>query len=176
MEDFRESLLLEFQEANFGEDAIMNESELIELEDFLRSPGINVDSEVLPAEDFLDLPERKYASPSATSLAIQSKFLSMGTPVSIRYSSYNSLPNLEKFATNMDDLELFENLPNNSTGVYHKIKSLLKKMRPGGRVSKPPKLFKLNSIHWRMCSTNQFYYSAEEYGKINFPRAWRENQ
>ena len=58
----------------------------------------------------------------------QSKLLAMGTPVSIRYSPYNSLPNLEKFASNMGDLELFENLPN-STGAFQKMKSLLNKVR-----------------------------------------------
>ena len=64
----------------------------------------------------------------STPAAVKSKLLAMGTPVSIRYSPYNSLPNLDKFATNMGDLELFENLPN-STGAFQKLKSLLNKVR-----------------------------------------------
>lgn len=58
----------------------------------------------------------------------QSRLLAMGTPVSLRHSPYNSLPSLDKFAHNMGDLELFENLPN-STGAFQKVRSLLEKVR-----------------------------------------------
>ena len=58
----------------------------------------------------------------------QSKLLAMGTPVSIRFSPYNALPTREKFAQNMGDLELFENLPS-STGAFQKMRSLLQKVR-----------------------------------------------
>lgn len=58
----------------------------------------------------------------------QSKFLAMGTPVSIRYSPYSTLPARDKFAQNMGELELFENLPT-STGAFQKMRSLLQKVR-----------------------------------------------
>lgn len=58
----------------------------------------------------------------------QSKVLEMGTPVGLKFSSFSSLPGLDKFAVNMGDLELFENLPT-STGAFKKMKSLLKKVR-----------------------------------------------
>ena len=61
-----------------------------------------------------------------SSAPIQSKFLSAGTPVSIRHSPYARLPAPESFATNMSDMELFKNLPN-STGNFQKVKSLLSK-------------------------------------------------
>lgn len=58
----------------------------------------------------------------------QSKLLAMGTPVSIRFSPYSTLPTRDKFARNMGELELFENLPT-STGAFQKMRSLLKKVR-----------------------------------------------
>ena len=58
----------------------------------------------------------------------ESKLLAMGTPVSIRFSPYNTLPTRDKFARNMGELELFENLPT-STGAFQKMRSLLKKFR-----------------------------------------------
>ena len=130
LEEWRKSLLAKLQEVDFQEESHDNieQNQLEVMEGSLRIPDENS--------------ERNYVNSSAASIAIQSKFLSMGTPVSIRHSSYNSLPNLEKFASNMDDdLELFENLPN-STGAFGKMKSLLKTMRPGGRVSKLPELVK----------------------------------
>jgi len=65
-------------------------------------------------------PKTPVTSPS------QSKFVEMGTPVAIKFSPYGSLPSLDKFAANMGELELFENLPE-STGSFKKIQSLLKK-------------------------------------------------
>ena len=67
-------------------------------------------------------PKTPVTSPS------QSKFVEMGTPVAIKFSPYGSLPSLDKFAANMGELELFENLPE-STGSFKKIQSLLKKVR-----------------------------------------------
>ncbi len=58
----------------------------------------------------------------------RSKLLAMGTPVSIRFSPYNALPTRDKFAQNMGELELFENLPT-STGAFQKMRSLLQKVR-----------------------------------------------
>ena len=57
-----------------------------------------------------------------------SKLLEVGTPVAIRHSSFSSLPDREKFAQGMGDLELYENLPN-STGTFQKMRSLLEKIR-----------------------------------------------
>ena len=52
----------------------------------------------------------------------------MGTPVSIRFSPYSSLPSREKFGDGMGDMLHFENLPN-TTGTFQKMKSLLLKVR-----------------------------------------------
>ena len=58
----------------------------------------------------------------------QSRLLALGTPVSIRHSPFNALPAINKFATDMGDLELFQNLPN-STGAYQRVKSVLQKAK-----------------------------------------------
>lgn len=58
----------------------------------------------------------------------ESKLLVVGTPVAIRHSSFESLPDRNKFAKGMGDLELYQNLPN-STGTFQKMRSLLEKVR-----------------------------------------------
>jgi zinc finger CCHC domain-containing protein 8 len=52
----------------------------------------------------------------------------MGTPVSIRFSPYSTLPDREKFSRDMGEMIPFENLPN-TTGTFQKMKSLLDKVR-----------------------------------------------
>lgn len=84
------------------------------------SPGQQQEASTEPSTSTED--EHEVMSPK------QSRLLAMGTPVSIRYSSFSSLPSRDKFAQNMGDLELFENLPN-STGTYKKMRSLLQKVR-----------------------------------------------
>lgn len=75
-----------------------------------------------PASDATDTIEVVPTSPKS------SKLLEVGTPVAIRHSSFSSLPDRDKFAKGMGDLELFENLPN-STGTFQKMRSLLEKVR-----------------------------------------------
>lgn len=84
-------------------------------------------SEELPVKDESTNIDDQNLSPK------KSKLLAMGTPVSIRYSPYNTLPPRDKFAQNgcfgtMGELELYENLPN-STGAFQKMRSLLQKVR-----------------------------------------------
>ena len=102
-----------------------------ELEELLSVPGeTSFSEESQESTEITALPLKVEDTIPLKSAVIQSKLLAMGTPVSIRYSPYNSLPNLNKFAINMGDLELFKNLPN-STGAFQKVKSLLKKMKSG---------------------------------------------
>lgn len=84
-------------------------------------------SEELPVKDESTKIDDQNLSPK------KSKLLAMGTPVSIRYSPYNTLPPRDKFAQNgcfgtMGELVLYENLPN-STGAFQKMRSLLQKVR-----------------------------------------------
>lgn len=111
LEKHRKSLLAELQEGKERRSATSSEPEKKTL------------------SQLVDIKDNVY-----TSAPIQSKFLSAGTPVSIRHSSYAKLPNHGSFATNMGDMELFENLPN-STGAFQKVKSLLDKMKKS--VTKP---------------------------------------
>lgn len=136
LEEHRKKLLAKLQEDVVDRSTHSNEPEVEE--ESIDIPGETPSEEAkLVKEQLMDVPKTstshissqpdiKDAVPSSSPK--QSKLLAMGTPVSIRYSPYNRLPNLDKFATNMGDLELFENLPN-STGAFQKIKSLLSKVR-----------------------------------------------
>ena len=136
LEEHRKNLLAKLQEDVVDKSTNSNEAEVEE--EPIEIPGETPSEEPKLAEEPLKefpetptspiapQPETKDAAPSSSPKL--SKLLAMGTPVSIRYSPYNRLPNLDKFATNMGDLELFENLPN-STGAFQKMKSLLNKVR-----------------------------------------------
>jgi len=93
---------------------------LTELQEEERGPTTSseLEKKTLHAQSKNDVP---------TSAPIQSKFLSAGTSVSIRHSPYARLPAPESFGNNMNDMELFKNLPN-STGAFRKVKSLLNKV------------------------------------------------
>ena len=73
LEEWRKSLLAKLQEVDFQEESHIidniEQNQLEVMEGSLRIPDENS--------------ERNYVNSSAASIAIQSKFLSMGTPVSI---------------------------------------------------------------------------------------------
>lgn len=95
-------------------------------DDLIHSNGGKSTNQQLPSTQTSD--NRSPAQNQLDTAAKESKLLAMGTPVSIRFSPYNTLPTLDKFARNMGDLELFENLPT-STGAFQRMRSLLVKVR-----------------------------------------------
>ncbi|KAF8777192.1 Zinc finger CCHC domain-containing protein 8 [Argiope bruennichi] len=62
------------------------------------------------------------------SVCSKSKQMTLGTPSLSRHSSYQKLPDYDKFAQNVTSHICFENLPN-STGTYEKMKKVLKKVK-----------------------------------------------
>ncbi|GBM63238.1 Zinc finger CCHC domain-containing protein 8 [Araneus ventricosus] len=62
------------------------------------------------------------------SVCSKSKQMTLGTPSLSRHSSYQKLPDYEKFAQNVTSHINFENLPD-STGTYEKMKKVLKKVK-----------------------------------------------
>lgn len=58
----------------------------------------------------------------------RSKQLDFGTPVSTRFSPYNSLPDRKRFSKDIGEHIPFENLPN-TTGAFDKMKAIFKRVQ-----------------------------------------------
>ncbi|GFU39100.1 zinc finger CCHC domain-containing protein 8 [Nephila pilipes] len=58
----------------------------------------------------------------------KSKHMTLGAPSLSRHSSFNKLPNYDKFSKNVASHMNFENLPN-STGTYEKMRKVIKKVK-----------------------------------------------
>lgn len=78
-----------------------------------------------------NLAENKQSSSSlkrSESVCSKSKMMTLGTPSLSRHSSYQKLPDYDKFAENVTSHINFENLPD-SVGTYEKMKKVLKKVK-----------------------------------------------
>lgn len=123
LEEARKALMAKLNE-EAAEDDESNSAEVVS-----EAPGNEPTSaQDSDAKECEPNPTTSTEEPETVDAPKPSRLLAMGTPVAIRHSPFNALPTIDKFASNMGDLELYQNLPN-STGTYQKMRSLLQKVR-----------------------------------------------